>query len=84
VQLVFAARAWDEYRHWQATDAEVVDRINLLIRDMLRDPFGGIGKPEPLRHSLQGWWSRRIDSQHRIVYKVVDGQLWIAQLRYHY
>jgi toxin YoeB len=84
VQIVFAARAWEDYLHWQRTDRKTVDRINLLVRDILRDPHGGIGKPEPLRHALSGWWSRRIDDTHRIVYRIEDGRLLIAQLRYHY
>ncbi len=82
--LVFSAKAWEEYLYWQATDARQLQRINQLIKEIMRAPFTGIGKPEPLRHTYQGYWSRRIDSEHRIVYKVVGGQLWIAQLRYHY
>lgn len=83
-QLVFSATAWEEYLSWQATDAKQLRRINLLIKEIMREPFGGIGKPEPLRHALQGFWSRRVDSEHRIVYRLVGAQLWIAQLRYHY
>ena len=84
MQIVFASRAWEDYMHWQRSDRKLVERINALIRDILRDPHGGIGKPEPLRHALSGWWSRRIDDTHRIVYRVEDGRLLIAQLRYHY
>jgi toxin YoeB len=84
VQLVFSSRAWAEYLHWQTSDGRTAGRINALIREMLRTPFSAIGKPEPLKHALQGWWSRRIDGQHRMVYKVVGEQLWIAQLRFHY
>jgi len=83
-QLVFSAKAWEEYLYWQGTDTKQVQRINQLIKEIMREPFAGIGKPEPLRHSYQGYWSRRIDSEHRIVYKIVGQQLWIAQLRYHY
>ena len=83
-QLVFSTKAWEEYLYWQATDAKQRQRINQLIKEIMREPFVGIGKPEPLRHALQGWWSRRIDSEHRLVYKVAGQQLWIAQLRYHY
>ncbi len=83
-QLVFSAKAWEEYLYWQSTDAKQLQRINQLLKKIVREPFRGIGKPEPLRHAFQGWWSRRIDSEHRIVYKVVGQQLWIAQLRYHY
>lgn len=84
MQIVFATRAWEDYLHWQRTDRKLVERINTLIRDISRDPHGGIGKPEPLRHALAGWWSRRIDDTHRIVHRVEDGRLLIAQLRYHY
>lgn len=84
MQIVFATRAWEDYLHWQRTDRRLTERINTLIRDISRDPHGGIGKPEPLRHALAGWWSRRIDDTNRIVYLVEDGRLLIAQLRYHY
>ena len=83
-QLVFSTKAWEEYLFWQATDAKQLSRINQLVKEIIREPFSGIGKPEPLRHAFQGWWSRRIDSEHRLVYKVAGQQLWIAQLRYHY
>jgi toxin YoeB len=84
VNLVFSAESWKEYLYWQETDPSTLKRINLLIKDMMRDPYRGIGKPEPLRHAFQGYWSRRITSEHRIVYKKVGDQIWIAQLRYHY
>ncbi len=84
MQLVFSSHAWEEYLYWQATDAKQVRRINQLIKEIMREPHLGIGKPEPLKHAFQGYWSRRIDSEHRIVYKVVGDQLWIAQLRFHY
>ena len=84
MNLVFSAESWEEYLYWQATDPSTLKRINMLIKDMMRDPYRGIGKPEPLRHTFQGYWSRRITSEHRIVYKKVGDQIWIAQLRYHY
>jgi toxin YoeB len=84
MKLVFSEQAWADYLEWQRTDPAVLKRINQLLRETSRDPFQGIGKPEPLRHALQGWWSRRIDGEHRLVYKVAGDQLWIAQLRYHY
>ena len=84
MKLVFSEQAWADYLEWQRTDPAVLKRINQLLRETSRDPFQGIGKPESLRHALQGWWSRRIDGEHRLVYKVAGGQLWIAQLRYHY
>jgi len=84
VKLIFADEAWDDYLYWQKQDRRMVDRINKLIRETQREPFGGVGKPEALRHALAGFWSRRITDEHRMVYKVEDGALLIAQLRYHY
>jgi toxin YoeB len=84
MRLTFSSKAWDEYLYWQKTDKAMLKRINTLIKDATRDPFEGIGKPEPLKHSLSGYWSRRINDEHRFVYKVSDDQLLIAQLRYHY
>ncbi len=82
--LTFSSKAWDNYLFWQKTDKAILKRINTLIRHIQREPFEGIGKPEPLKHSLSGYWSRRINDEHRIVYKVTDDNLLIAQLRYHY
>ena len=84
MKLIFSSRAWDNYLYWQKTDKAMLKRINALIRDIQCDPFDGIGKPEPLKHGLSGYWSRRINDEHRIVYKVGDDSLFIAQLRYHY
>jgi toxin YoeB len=84
VRLIFAPEAWEDYLYWQETDKQAVRRIHLLIKDALRSPFSGIGKPEPLRYALTGFWSRRITEEHRMVYKVEKGDLLIAQLRYHY
>ena len=84
MRLVFSAHAWEDYLYWQRSDRKVLDRVNALIRDIQRAPFVGIGKPEPLKHGLAGYWSRRINDEHRIVYKVEDDALIIAQLRYHY
>ena len=81
MRLVFTPHGWADYLHWQSVD---VKRINRLIEDTLRDPLAGIGKPEPLRHVLQGCWSRRIDAEHRLVYLVEDEDLVILQARYHY
>lgn len=82
--LTFASQAWEGYLYWQATDKQILKRINLLIKEIQREPYAGIGKPEPLKHGLSGYWSRRIDEEHRIVYKCVGDTIWIAQLRYHY
>ena len=84
MNLVFSREAWEEYLYWQRADLEILGRINRLIKEMMRDPYRGIGKPEPLKHALQGYWSRRITGEHRIVYRFVKSDLWIAQLRYHY
>ncbi len=84
MNLVFSPQAWDDYQYWQETDKKVLMRINLLLKDAMRNPADGIGKPEPLRHALAGYWSRRITDEHRFVYKSTGNQLLIAQLRYHY
>ena len=76
--------AWDEYLEWQDKDPDLLKRINKLLRDIERDPFGGIGKPEALKRNLQGWWSRRIDGKNRIVYRVRNNMLEIAQCGSHY
>lgn len=84
MRLVFAEQAWEDYLHWQKTDRKLVERTNRLIKDIVRSPFEGIGKPEPLKHALTGYWSRRINDEHRIIYKVENESVLIAQLRYHY
>lgn len=84
MRLVFSEQAWEDYLYWQKTDKKLVQRINALVKEITRTPHEGTGKPEPLRHALSGYWSRRINDEHRIVYKVVGGDLFIAQLRYHY
>jgi len=84
MKLVFSEQAWEDYLYWQKTDAKILERINTLVKEASRQPFTGIGKPEPLKHALAGYWSRRINDEHRFVYKVSDGSPLIAQLRYHY
>jgi toxin YoeB len=84
VRLIFGEKAWDDYRYWQSADPKLVKRINDLIKDCARSPFIGIGKPEPLRGPLSGWWSRRITREHRLVYSVLEEGLLIAQCRYDY
>ena len=84
MKLVFSEQAWEDYLHWQKIDKKLVRRINDLIKEITRTPRTGIGKPEPLKHALSGYWSRRINDEHRIVYKVIDDSVLIAQLRYHY
>ena len=82
--ISFHVDAWEDYLYWQRTDKQMLKRINLLIREIVRDPFAGIGKPEPLKFDFSGYWSRRIDDEHRIVYKIDKGDLVLLQLRYHY
>lgn len=82
--ITFEDAAWDDYLYWQQTDKAMLRRVNTLIKDIKRDPFSGIGKPEPLKFNFSGYWSRRIDDEHRVVYKVVDDEVILAQLRGHY
>ncbi|KTD21421.1 Toxin YoeB [Legionella lansingensis] len=82
--LSWAENAWEDYLYWQATDKKMIKRINALIKDIQRHPFDGIGDPEPLKHHWSGYWSRRIDREHRIIYKATDEALYIVQCRYHY
>ena len=84
MKLIFSQDAWEDYLHWQKTDRRLLNRVNLLIREVLRSPFEGIGKPETLKHGLAGYWSRRINDEHRLVYKVEGESVMIAQCRYHY
>ena len=84
MKLVFSEQAWEDYLHWQETDPQLLARIHELIKDILRSPHSGIGKPEPLKHALAGYWSRRINDADRFVYKVQGDSMLIAQLRYHY
>ena len=84
MMLHFTLEAWEEYQHWQNTDRKRLNRLNKLIRDTLRTPYEGIGKPEPLKGNLTGYWSRRIDAEHRLVYKVEGDTVWIVQCRHHY
>ena len=80
----FTDEAWNDYLYWQSQDRKTLKRINDLIKDVDRDPFAGLGKPEALKHSLSGCWSRRIDETHRLVYMVTDDEVIIIACRYHY
>jgi len=82
--LSWAEKAWDDYSYWQKVDIKTLKRINSLIKDIKRQPFEGLGDPEPLKHNWSGYWSRRIDREHRLVYKVAENQIFIVQCRYHY
>lgn len=84
MRLVFTPLGWEDYCHWQASDMAMLKRLNRLLDDTMRDPFEGIGKPEPLRHVLAGCWSRRIDDEHRLVYLVDGDDVVVLQARYRY
>ena len=84
MKLIFHPGAWEDYLHWQETDRKRLRKLNGLIKECLRTPFEGTGKPEPLKGDFAGWWSRRIDQEHRLVYRVTDDAILIAQCRYHY
>lgn len=84
MKISFTSHAWEDYTYWAENDCKMVKRINKLIDDTMRDPFKGIGKPEPLKGDLSGYWSRRIDDTHRLVHKPTDDELIIVQARYHY
>jgi toxin YoeB len=84
MMISFRERAWQDYLYWQATDKQILKRINTLIKDIQRNPFTGVGKPEPLKHQFAGFWSRRINDEHRLVYTFIESELVIIQCRYHY
>jgi toxin YoeB len=84
VKLIFSEQAWSDYIYWQQNNKKTLKRINLLIESVRRSPFEGIGKPEPLKHQFSGYWSRRIDNEHRLIYRIESDAILIAQLRYHY
>jgi toxin YoeB len=88
MKVAWTAAGWEDYLHWQSADPKVLQSVNSLIRDIKRDPFKGLGKPEPLKHRLQGWWSRRITGEHRLICRVSGAgesfQVEIAACRYHY
>lgn len=84
MRIIWTSTAWKDYLYWQSTDKKKLKRINELIKATLRDPFDGIGNPESLKHDLQGYWSRRVDSEHRLVYSFKNDELEIIGCRYHY
>lgn len=84
MKIVFLSPAWEDYLYWQQADKNILKKINSLIKEIQRTPFEGSGKPEPLRHTLTGWWSRRLNLEHRLVYRVENGSIFILQCRYHY
>jgi len=82
--LAWSENAWQDYLYWQNTDKKTLKRINTLVKDIMRNHFEGIGSPEPLKHNWSGYWSRRIDREPRLIYKITDTMIIIAQCRYHY
>ncbi len=84
MKLAWSTNAWNDYLYWRKTDKKKVKRINLLIKESIRNPFGGMGNSKPLKHELQGFWSRRIDKEHRLVYSYTEDELLIVGCRYHY
>jgi toxin YoeB len=84
MKYVFVEESWEDYLYWQQTDKKKLKKINELIKDIARHPFEGIGKPEPLKYKYAGFWSRRIDSEHRLIYRVVEDEIQIAKCRHHY
>lgn len=84
MRLIWSDRSWDEYVYWQNQDKKILKKINSLIKDVKRDPYDGIGKPEQLKHELAGCWSRRITNEHRLVYEISDYSIGIVSCKYHY
>lgn len=84
MKFVFVEESWEDYLYWQQTDKKKLKRINELLKDISRNPFEGIGKPEPLKHKYAGFWSRRIDEEHRLIYRIAGHEIQIAKCRHHY
>ena len=84
MKYIFVDESWEDYLYWQKTNKKVLNRINILLKDISRNPNTGIGKPEPLKYKYKGFWSRRIDNEHRLIYRVVEDQILIAKCRHHY
>lgn len=84
MKIVFVDESWEYYLYWQKTDKSKLKKINELIKDIARNPFDGLGKPEALKHRYAGFWSRRIDHEHRLIYRVVEDEIQIAKCRFHY
>ena len=84
MKLIFVDESWEDYLYWQKTDRKILERINNLVKDISRNPYSGLGKPEPLKYKYQGFWSRRITEEHRLIYRVADDEIQIAKCRFHY
>lgn len=84
MKLCFVDESWEDYLYWQKTDKKTLTKINTLIKDISRSPYDGIGKPEALKHKYRGFWSTRIDGEHRLIYKIHQEEIWILKCRFHY
>lgn len=84
MKFVFVEESWEDYLYWQKTDKKMLQKINALLKDISRTPFSGIGKPEALKHKYRGFWSRRIDQEHRLIYKINEDEIQIVKCRFHY
>jgi len=84
MKILFVDESWEDYSYWQKTDRKILERINNLVKDISRNPYSGLGKPEPLKYKYQGFWSRRINEGHRLIYRVVNDEIQIAKCRFHY
>ena len=84
MKYIFVDESWEDYLYWQKTNKKTLKRINDLLKNISREPFSGISKPEPLKHKYKGFWSRRIDEEHRLIYRVKDNEIHIAKCRFHY
>jgi len=84
MKYIFVDESWEDYLYWQKIDKKMLKRINLLIKDISRQPYEGIGKPEPLKHQYRGFWSRRIDGEHRLIYQIREEEIRIVKCRFHY
>lgn len=84
MKYIFVDESWEDYQYWLKTDRKILERINELIKDISRNPYSGLGKPEPLKYKYKGFWSRRITDEHRLIYQVKDDDLFIVKCRFHY
>lgn len=84
MKYIFVDESWEDYVYWQQTDKKMLKRINKLIKDIARHPYEGIGKPEPLKYKYKGFWSRRLNDEHRLIYRIQGDELHIAKCRFHY
>ncbi|MBS3770616.1 MAG: Txe/YoeB family addiction module toxin [Bacteroidales bacterium] len=83
MKYIFVDESWEDYLYWQKTDKNILKRINRLLKDIARHPYSGVGKPEPLKYKYKGFWSRRINDEHRLIYKYREGEILIAKCRFH-